>query len=76
MALAAAAVARLVGPTVRLANLWAPLGLGQRLLAVAWLPVIILTGDIAKMAGYPAGGVWRARHRPPDWRPSPELGRL
>jgi glycosyltransferase involved in cell wall biosynthesis len=31
----------------------------SRLRAVAMVPVIRLTGDIAKMAGYPAGLVWR-----------------
>lgn len=32
------------------------------------LPLIRLTGDVAKMAGYPAGWWWRLRHHPPDWR--------
>lgn len=40
----------------------------------AWLyvtgliPVLRVVGDVAKMAGYPAGRWWRIRHRPPDWR--------
>lgn len=36
--------------------------------ALLWVPVIRATGDLAKMIGYPAGWVWRLRHRPPDWR--------
>jgi glycosyltransferase involved in cell wall biosynthesis len=41
----------------------------ERLLALAWVPLIRLIGDVAKMAGYPAGRAWRLRHRaaiPPD----------
>lgn len=30
---------------------------------LALLPVIVLTGDLAKMIGYPIGLVWRWRHR-------------
>lgn len=42
--------------------------------ALAWLqaillvPVIRVTGDVAKMIGYPAGWYWRKQHHPPDWR--------
>ncbi|MBW7879728.1 MAG: glycosyltransferase [Anaerolineae bacterium] len=36
--------------------------------AAAWVPVIRVVGDVAKMIGYPAGVLWRIRHRPPDWR--------
>jgi hypothetical protein len=32
------------------------------------IPVIRLTGDIAKMVGYPVGLLWRRRNHPPDWR--------
>lgn len=37
---------------------------------VVWalLPVIRVVGDVAKMHGYPAGLLWRARHQPPRWR--------
>ncbi len=31
--------------------------------AIAWVPIIRLTGDVAKMIGYPVGVVWRIRHR-------------
>jgi hypothetical protein len=32
--------------------------------AVLWVPVIRVTGDIAKMIGYPVGWLWRQRHLP------------
>lgn len=35
---------------------------------LALVPVIRLTGDVAKMAGYPAGWLWRISRRPGDWR--------
>jgi len=39
--------------------------LGRFLRAAAWVPLIRLTGDVAKMVGYPVGVRWRltARHR-------------
>lgn len=42
----------------------------ERLTAVLWVPLIRVTGDIAKMVGYPAGLLWRWRHRReiPRWR--------
>ncbi len=33
-----------------------------------WPPLIRVTGDVAKMVGYPVGLWWRWRNRPPDWR--------
>jgi glycosyltransferase involved in cell wall biosynthesis len=43
-----------------------------RLQAILWVPIIRVTGDIAKMVGYPIGWLWRARrlsHRPElHWR--------
>ena len=35
----------------------------ERLIAVGWVPLIRLIGDVAKMAGYPVGWSWRLRHR-------------
>lgn len=32
------------------------------------IPLIRLTGDAAKMIGYPVGWRWRLAQRPPDWR--------
>ena len=40
----------------------------SNLYAVALVPVIRVTGDVAKMIGYPAGVLWRLRNRPPNWR--------
>ena len=42
----------------------------DQLRAVLWVPLIRLTGDVAKMIGYPVGLVWRLRYRHeiPDWR--------
>lgn len=39
------------------------LTLGDKLKAFAWVPIIRIAGDLAKMAGYPAGVLWRLRHR-------------
>lgn len=36
----------------------------DRLKALAYVPLIRLTGDAAKMLGYPAGVWWRLRHNP------------
>jgi glycosyltransferase involved in cell wall biosynthesis len=54
----------------RLARMWEGLNLAQKLQAVLWVPVIRVTGDVAKMAGYPVGVWWRWRRRTqvPDWR--------
>jgi glycosyltransferase involved in cell wall biosynthesis len=49
-------------PYRRLFPMLAPLAPAERARAVAWVPVIRLTGDIAKMLGYPAGWFWRIRH--------------
>ena len=37
---------------------------GDRLKAIALVPVIRVVGDVAKMIGYPAGVVWRLWRRP------------
>ena len=38
------------------------------LYCILMIPLIRLTGDVAKMIGYPAGWRWRLAQRPPDWR--------
>ncbi len=38
------------------------------LFCIAMIPLIRLTGDAAKMIGYPVGWRWRLSKRPPDWR--------
>jgi glycosyltransferase involved in cell wall biosynthesis len=54
----------LATPYRRLRSLLGPLSWGQRLRAVLWVPVIRVTGDVAKMLGYPVGWVWRLRRLP------------
>lgn len=41
-------------------NGWRP---PSRLRALALIPIIRLVGDVAKMVGYPAGILWRLKHR-------------
>jgi glycosyltransferase involved in cell wall biosynthesis len=55
-------------PWRRLPPLWQGYGSLDRLRAVLWVPIIRVTGDLAKMIGYPIGLWWRWRHRPPKWR--------
>ncbi len=38
------------------------------LLCIAWIPLLRLVGDIAKMLGYPQGWRWRLREKPVDWK--------
>ena len=54
----------------RLVGTWGRLSLAQKLQAALWVPVIRVTGDVAKMVGYPVGVWWRWRHgtQVPDWR--------
>jgi cellulose synthase/poly-beta-1,6-N-acetylglucosamine synthase-like glycosyltransferase len=42
----------------------------ERLEAILWVPLIRVTGDLAKMLGYPVGLFWRRLHRLeiPRWR--------
>lgn len=40
---------------------------GAWLIALLLIPLIRAVGDLAKMAGYPAGWRWRLQHQPPDW---------
>jgi glycosyltransferase involved in cell wall biosynthesis len=64
------AAAILWTPYKRLLPGLGPLGPRERLRAVLWVPLIRVTGDIAKMLGYPVGLHWRWRHRQqiPRWR--------
>lgn len=76
LALLAGGLAMLRRPLGRLPGQWSALSPIERAQALAWLPIIRVAGDLAKMAGYPVGRRWRRRHRPPEWRPRPDLGRL
>jgi glycosyltransferase involved in cell wall biosynthesis len=57
-------------PYKRLLPALGALGPQERLTAVLCVPLIRITGDIAKMLGYPVGRYWRWRHRQeiPRWR--------
>jgi hypothetical protein len=46
-------------PYRRLPALWQELSLDQKLVAMGWIPIIRVTGDVAKMIGYPVGWKWR-----------------
>lgn len=46
-------------PYKRLLPMMYPLSLWEKYQAIAWVPVIRLTGDVAKMVGYPVGVWWR-----------------
>lgn len=53
------AVGMFYTPYRRLPRLWGKLSTGEKLQAVWWIPLIRITGDIAKMIGYPVGWKWR-----------------
>ncbi len=57
-------------PYKRLFRAMRSFGIRDRLAAMVWVPIIRVTGDIAKMVGYPAGLLWRIRyrHQVPNWR--------
>ncbi len=58
-------------PYRRLFVSWKRLSLADKLRACLWIPVIRVTGDIAKMVGYPVGVQWRlAYQRTPARAPS------
>lgn len=60
-------------PWRRLSNTWGDMTPSEKLQAALWVPVIRITGDVAKMVGYPVGLWWRWQHRDeiPDWREFP-----
>lgn len=40
----------------------------EKLQAASWVPILRTVGDLAKMAGYPAGLLWRVRQQHPPTR--------
>ena len=48
-------------PYKRLFLSWGRVSALEKIRAFCWIPVIRITGDIAKMAGYPVGRWWRYR---------------
>lgn len=78
LALLAGALAYCWRPMRRLAAQWQGYGWPQRLWALLLIPLIRLTGDVAKMLGYPAGLLWRRKNRTRDeihWRRTFTSGR-
>ncbi|MGC8879174.1 MAG: glycosyltransferase [Anaerolineae bacterium] len=71
----AGAAAYLYVPYRRLLPWLQSLAWGERILALLWVPVIRITGDVAKMLGYPVGSIWRLkrlrRHPELHWRCMP-----
>jgi hypothetical protein len=63
LGLLAGVVAYCRRPWQRLAKIGHSLSLQGQLVAALWVPIIRAAGDLAKMAGYPVGWVWRLRHR-------------
>jgi hypothetical protein len=61
---------RSLKPWLRLTRMWSDLSFAHKLQAILWVPVIRLVGEAAKIFGYPAGVLWRWRHRArvQDWR--------
>ena len=57
------AVLYLKRPVQRLKPSLRQLSRSGQLKAIGWVPLIRVTGDIAKMAGYPVGVGWRLKHR-------------
>ncbi len=51
-------------PYKRLNKLWGSLSIIEKLQSMAWIPIIRITGDIAKMMGYPIGWKWRLEKLP------------
>ncbi|MCJ7621723.1 MAG: glycosyl transferase family 2, partial [Anaerolineae bacterium] len=57
------AAAYLWTPYRRLGSMIRSLSLAGKIKAILWVPIIRLWGDVAKMAGYPVGILWRMGHR-------------
>ncbi|MFH1084656.1 MAG: glycosyltransferase [Chloroflexota bacterium] len=64
LVVAAGIAALLRGPWRRLRPHLAGRPWRQRAAAIAWMPVIRVVGDVAKMVGYPVGVAWRLHHAP------------
>ncbi len=56
-----------------LADSHCPPTLTTKILAIAYIPIIRVAGDVAKMMGYPVGLRWRWRNHPPDWHITPPM---
>jgi hypothetical protein len=56
-------------PYRRLGALWQGLNARDKAAALLWVPLIRLTGDAAKMIGYPVGLWWRLRRQAAEAAP-------
>lgn len=61
MLLLAGAAGYTFRPYRRLARMWGKLSGADKVQAALLVPVIRVTGDVAKMAGYPVGVMWRVK---------------
>jgi len=61
--LLAGAAVYLWTPYRRLRPMMADYGWMDKVRAILWVPIIRVGGDIAKMIGYPAGWLWRSKHK-------------
>ena len=50
-------------PYRRLVTMWGQLSVAEKIQAAWLVPIIRVTGDVAKMMGYPVGVVWRIKNR-------------
>jgi len=73
LALAIGMAMMLRKPLWRLQSQWGHLPWRKRLSVLGWLPIIRITGDVAKMLGYPAGIWWRRRYAPAGTWPKPKF---
>lgn len=64
LAIVLGATGMLYTPYRRIHALWGTLSPFEKLKAVYWVPIIRITGDIAKMIGYPVGLKWRLERLP------------
>jgi glycosyltransferase involved in cell wall biosynthesis len=53
-------------PFRRLFDMWGKLSLYEKLKAIAYVPIIRVVGDAAKMIGYPVGLWWRLKRKSTD----------
>jgi glycosyltransferase involved in cell wall biosynthesis len=58
------AAAYTLTPYRHLKTMWSKLNTLEKIQAALLVPVIRVTGDVAKMIGYPVGVVWRLKQRP------------
>jgi hypothetical protein len=60
-------------PYRHLLAMWGKLGAADKIKAALLVPIIRVTGDVAKMTGYPAGVMWRIK-RSQSRHPEPRSG--